>query len=298
MLCPVRFQKISIIGVGLLGGSIGLAAKRHRLAREVVGFVRRRASLRECEKAGAVDYATTDLLAAVARADLVILCTPLAQMHSLTGQFLPALRRGAVVTDVGSVKAGLVRELEATLARSGAHFVGGHPLAGAEKTGVRAARADLFVNAVCVLTPTRNTSETALGRVARFWGTLGARVLELPPEAHDALVSRSSHLPHVVAAALANLVLHPANPTFQAALCASGFRDTTRIASGSPEMWCDIALANRKHLAKSLDAFMSELRTFKRALAQADLKTITRIFETAKSRRDRWCANLASTSTE
>jgi prephenate dehydrogenase len=120
----------------------------------------------------------------------------------------------------------------------------------------------------------------------------------LPPETHDALVSRSSHLPHVLAVALANLVLNPANPKNQATLCASGFRDTTRIASGSPEMWRDIALANRKSLAKSLDEFSSELQKFRRALKTADWKTIARIFETAKGRRDHWCANSASTSTE
>src|SRR5580698_5023667 len=151
----VQFRKITIIGVGLLGGSIGLAVKRRKLAREVAGYVRRAASLKDCEKAGAVDYATTDLLAAVSNSDLVILCTPLAQIRPLAQQFLPALKRGAIVTDVGSVKADVVRELEPLVKRSGAHFVGSHPMAGAEKTGVAAARENLFEHAVCVLTPTR-----------------------------------------------------------------------------------------------------------------------------------------------
>ena len=140
MFLRVQFRKISIIGVGLLGGSIGLAVKRRKLAREVAGFVRRATSFQDCEQAGAVDYATTDLLAAVSNADLVILCTPLAQTRSLAEQFLPALKRGAIVTDVGSVKAGVVRELESLVRKSGAHFVGSHPMAGAEKTGVAAAR--------------------------------------------------------------------------------------------------------------------------------------------------------------
>ena len=138
----MQFQKITIIGVGLLGGSLGLAVKRRKLAREVAGFVRRAASLKDCEKAGAVDYATTDLLAAVSGADLVIFCTPLAQMRALAQQILPALKRGAMVTDVGSVKADVVRELESIIAKSGAHFVGSHPMAGGEKMGVLAARAD------------------------------------------------------------------------------------------------------------------------------------------------------------
>jgi len=290
----VRFQKITIIGVGLLGGSIGLAARRRKLAHEIAGFVRRPASLKDCEKAGAVDFATTDLLAAVSDADLIILCTPLVQMRLLAEQFLPALKRGAIVTDVGSAKAGVVRELESLVQKSGAHFVGSHPMAGAEKTGVRAARGDLFVNAVCVMTPTKRSNAAAVRKVKAFWKSLGARMLRLAPEKHDALVSRSSHLPHIVAAALANLVLAPASPGFQSALCANGFRDTTRIASGSTEMWRDIALANRKNLARSLDAFISELHKFQRVLKKSDAKAISNFLETAKARRDNWCANSTS----
>jgi prephenate dehydrogenase len=294
----VLFRKITIVGVGLLGGSIGLAVKRRRLAREVAGFVRRPASLKDCEKAGAVDYATTDLLAAVSNADLVILCTPLARMRSRVVEMLPALKRGAIVTDVGSVKAGVVRELESLLQKSSAHFVGSHPMAGAEKTGVGASRADLFVDAICVVTPTKKSNEAAVRKVESFWKLLGARTLRLAPEQHDVLVSRSSHLPHVVAAALANLVLAPAAPEFQSALCATGFRDTTRIASGSPEMWRDIALANRKNLSRSVDAFVSELHQFQRILKKSDAKAISKFMETAKARRDNWCACCASPSSE
>lgn len=294
----MQFQKITIIGVGLLGGSIGLAARRRKLAREVAGFVRRKSSLKDCEKAGAVDYATTDLLAAVSNADLIILCTPLAQMRSLAEQILPALKRGAIVTDVGSVKAGVVHELELFVEKSGAHFIGSHPMAGAEKTGVAAARADLFQNAVCVLTPTKNSNKTAVHKLEQFWKSLGARVLKLDAAQHDLLVSRTSHLPHVVAATLANLVLNPANPKAQAGLCATGFRDTTRIASGSPEMWRDIALANRKNLSRSVDAFVTEVKTFQRALKSGNAKAVENYFATAKQRRDNWCAKGASTSSE
>lgn len=295
---PVQFQKITIVGVGLLGGSIGLAVRRGRLAREVAGFVRRPASLKDCERAGAVDYATTDLLAAVSNADLVILCTPLAQMRSLAKQILPALKRGAIVTDVGSVKAGVVRELESLIAKSGAHFIGSHPMAGGEKMGVRAARADLYGKAVCVVTPTRQSNPAAVRKLEKFWKSLGARTLRLDAAQHDLIVSRTSHLPHVVAAALAGLVLDPKHPKSQIGLCATGFRDTTRIASGSPEMWRDIALANRKNLVKSVDAFAGELKNFQSALKKGDAQAVERFFAVAKERRDDWCACSASTSSE
>lgn len=294
----VQFRKITIIGVGLLGGSIGLAVKRGKLAREVAGFVRREASLKDCEKAGAVDYATTDLLAAVSNADLVILCTPLAQMRPLAQQFLPALKRGAIVTDVGSVKADVVREVAAVIQKAGAHFVGSHPMAGGEKMGVLAARADLYDNAVCVITPGKKSNAGAVRKLEKFWQSLGARTIRLDAAQHDLLVSRSSHLPHVTAAALVNLVLNSASPQTQAGLCATGFRDTTRIASGSPEMWRDIALANRKNLAQSLEAFIAELNKFQTALRRNDSKAIEKFFAAAKERRDNWCACGLSTSPE
>ena len=294
----VHFRKITIIGVGLLGGSIGLAVQRRKLARQSAGFVRRRASLKDCEQAGAVDFATTDLFAAVWDADLIILCTPLAQMRARVREMLPALKRGAIVTDVGSVKASVVRELESLVQKSGAQFVGSHPMAGAEKSGVLSARADLFAGTVCIVTPTRKTSRAALKKVTQFWKAIGSRVLELKPEVHDVLVSRSSHLPHVVAATLATHVLNPANPKPQAALCANGFRDTTRIASGSPGMWRDIALANRQNLAKSLNAFIADLQKLQRLVKKGDAKALAKFFETAKQRRDAWCAGCASPSSE
>ena len=295
---PVRWNKVTLIGVGLLGGSLGLALKKRRLAGSVVGFVRRKASVAECEKARAVDLATRDLQRAVESADLIILCTPIAQMRPLVEQMLPALKPGAIVTDVGSVKASVVRDLESLVARAGAYFVGSHPMAGAEKTGVAAARADLFVSAVCVITPTRISNPAAVRKVERLWTSVGSRLLKLTPAAHDELVSRSSHLPHVVAAELVNLVLHPRNPKAQPALCANGFRDTTRIASGSPEMWRDIALANRQNLSRALAAFMRDLEAFRRALKRGDTDAITRFFEQAKQRRDLWSRRAASHSPE
>jgi len=294
----VRWNKITLVGVGLLGGSLGLAVKRRRLARRVEGYVRRAASVTECKKVGAVNRATQDLASAVAGADLVILCTPLAQMRPIVKQMRPALKRGAIVTDVGSVKVSVVKKIESLVAKAGAHFVGSHPMAGAEKTGVSAARADLFVEAVCVVTPTPQSNKAAVREVEQFWKSVGGRLLTLSPEAHDALVSRSSHLPHVVAAALASYVLSSAHPKPQTTLCANGFRDTTRIASGSPEMWRDIAVANRRNLARALDGFIGDLQKLQRSLAKSDAKAVTNFFETAKRRRDDWCSRAASPSPE
>lgn len=294
----VRFRKITIVGVGLLGGSIGLAARKRGLAGEVAGYVRRDASIADCEKFQITDYAATDLLASVSKADLVILCTPLAQMRSLVKQLLPGLKRGAIVTDVGSVKASVVHEVESLIHKSGAHFIASHPMAGGEKTGMSAARADLFENAVCVVTPTRKSNAAALKKVEQFWKLLGGRVLRLTPEVHDQLVSRSSHLPHISAAVLTNLVLSASAPKEQSKLCANGFRDTTRIASGSPEMWRDIALSNRVNLIRALDLFVNDLRKVQAALKNSDADALTRFFETAKQRRDSWCVACASPSPE
>ena len=290
------WQKISLIGVGLLGGSIGLAAKQRGLAGRVCGYVRRAASVAECQKAGAVDEAVTDVARAVEGADLVVLCTPIAQMAALTANMLPALRRGVIVTDVGSVKGSVVAELEQPVAGAGAYFIGSHPMAGAEKMVVGAARADLFERAVCVVTPTAASPKEAVQKVEAFWQSLGGLPLRLSPEAHDDLVSRSSHLPHVVAAELANYVLSPVHPKEQATLCATGFRDTTRIASGSPEMWRDIALANRRHLARVLGVFIEDLQEFQHALETQDAKAIEEFFQQARERREAWQAGHASPS--
>ena len=294
----MRWNKITLVGVGLLGGSLGLALRRRKLAKEIAGYVRREVSIKECERAGATDYATTDLLAAVSGADLIVLCTPLSQMKPLMRQMLPAIKRGAIITDVGSVKGSVVRELESLVAKAGAHFVGSHPMAGGEKQGVLAARAELFECAVCVVTPTRKTNSVALRKVETLWKDVGARLLRASPDEHDAFVSRSSHLPHLMAATLANLVLDPKLPKEQALLCATGFRDTTRVASGSPEMWRDIAVTNRKQIGRALSGFIAELNKFQSALKRGDAKAIAKFYETAKQRRDNWCACCASPSLE
>jgi prephenate dehydrogenase len=280
-----------LAGVGLLGGSLGLAIKRRSLAETVAGYVRREASLLECERLGAVDQVGLDLRATVENADLVVLCTPIGQMRELAERMRPSLKSGAIVTDVGSVKGSVVRELEPLIAEAGAQFVGSHPMAGGERTGVAAARSDLFEGAVCAVTPTAQTDGEALAAVEGFWRSIGCQTIRLAPELHDAFVSRTSHLPHVAAAALAITVLDPAHPSEQRLLCANGFRDTTRIASGSSEMWRDIASANRHCLAEALEAFIAELRRFQSVLSNGDLAAVERFFVQAKERRDSWCAS-------
>ena len=280
----MRWQKVTLVGVGLLGGSLGLALKQRKLAARVEGFVRRPESVRECEKLGVVDAAHLDLNAAVSDADLIVFCTPIAQMRQLAERLRSHLPTHAVVTDVGSVKASLVQELEPLVA----NFVGSHPMAGSEKTGPAAATPELFQNAVCIVTPTPHSHPKAVDRIEELWRSVGAITRRLSPEAHDELVSRSSHLPHLVAAQLVNYILADERPKDQASLCANGFRDTTRIASGSPEMWRDIAMTNRTHIARELAQFIDALQEVRAALEKGDSRAIEEFFIEAKRRRDAW----------
>jgi prephenate dehydrogenase len=294
----MHLEQISIIGAGLLGGSIGLAIRQRQLSARVHAYVRRPESVAECQRLGVAQFATQNMREAVERADLVILCTPLSQMNELAAQMRPFLKAGVVVTDVGSVKAGVARELEPLLRGVKASFVGSHPMAGSERTGLAAARADLFNNAICLVTPTAQSPAHAVGAVQDFWKALGGWPVSMTPELHDDLVSRSSHLPHVVAAELANYVLSPAHPKQQALVCASGFRDSTRIAASSPEMWRDVALANRKNLSRVLGVFIEDLQEFQLALEREDVKAIEEFFNKAKQRREQWRAHPATLSPE
>jgi len=292
----MRWQSISLVGVGLLGGSLALAIKRRHLAARVVACVRREAALVECQNLKIADLVTMDLKEAVQGSELVLLCTPLSQMLGLTTQMRPFLQKGAILTDVGSVKGTVVRDLEPVARQAEAEFVGSHPMAGSEKTGLAAARADLFENAICLVTPGRTSSANSIAKVEEFWRAVGGCPLRLTPEVHDDLVSRSSHLPHVVAAELANYVLSPVHPKEQARVCANGFRDTTRIAAGSTEMWRDIALANRQNLSRVLGVFIEDLQEFQFALERQDATAIEEFFAKAKQRRDQWQAQSAASS--
>ena len=284
----MQWQKVTLVGVGLLGGSLGLALKQRKLAARVEGFVRRQASVDECQKLGVVDAAHLDLTKAVQGADLIVFCTPLAQMRALAERISTSVGRGVpaepLVTDVGSVKRSVVDELEPLFP----NFVGSHPMAGSEKTGPAAATADLFRDSVCIVTPTPQSNPKAVDRIEELWRSIGAISRRLSPDTHDELVSRSSHLPHVLAAQLVNYVLGANRPKDQALLCANGFRDTTRIASGSPEMWRDIALSNRENVIRELAGFIDHLEALRTALQKGDSQAIDRFFTEAKRRRDAW----------
>ena len=294
----MQWEKISLIGAGLLGGSLGLAIRQRKLAVKVHAYVRRAESIAECQRLGIVNLASQNMKEAVERSELVILCTPLSQMRELALQMRPFLKPGAVVTDVGSVKTGVALELEPILREFHISFVGSHPMAGSEKTGLAAARAELFHNAICLVTPTAQAPVDAVCAVQNFWKAVGGWPVRMTPEMHDDLVSRSSHLPHVVAAELANYVLSPAHPKEQALVCASGFRDTTRIAASSPEMWRDVALANRKNLSRVLGVFIEDLQEFKLALEREDAGAIEEFFTKARQRREQWRAHSATMSPE
>jgi prephenate dehydrogenase len=294
----MQSEKISIIGAGLLGGSLGMALRHKKVAANVCAYVRRAESVAEVLDAGAATSATLDLAEAVKDASLVIICTPLGQMRELAEKMRGHLKPGTVITDVGSTKETVVRELEPIFASVRCHFIGSHPMAGSEKTGVKAGRANLFENAICLVTPTLRSNPDAVCTVQNFWKAVGAQTIKMSPELHDDLVSRSSHLPHVVAAELANYVLSPVHPKEQALVCASGFRDTTRIASGSPEMWRDISLANRKNLIRVLGVFIEDLQEFQHALERQDKKAVEEFFANAKERRERWNNRAAGASPE
>lgn len=284
----VRWSKVTIIGIGLLGGSIGLAVRKRRLARVVYGFVRRKAAAREGLRRGALSEAGLDLHDAVADADLVIFCTPISQMEALATQALPSLKRGAIVTDVGSVKNPVVRKLAAKIRRAGAQFVGSHPMAGSERGGVKAAQAELFTDAVCVVTPDRNASKAAVRKVESFWRSLGSRVMSMDASVHDKLVSRTSHLPHLLASALTVQVLDRRQDKRYAQLCATGFRDTTRVAGGSPEMWRDITLANRRNIVRDLAQFEKRLAALRHVIANGSEKQLEHFLAEARELRGTW----------
>ena len=279
----VESPKITLIGVGLLGGSVGLAAKKRGVARCITGLVRRSESIDECLAIGAVDEATQDLAKAVEDASLVILCTPVGGMKDMATQIKPHLSPEAVVTDVGSVKASVVADVEPILPC----FVGSHPLCGSEKTGVAHADADLFEGATCAVTPTEQSDTEAVFKVNEFWGMLGAKVVNLTTEAHDNIVARTSHLPHVVASALVNAILGKPGAG-ESDFIGTGFTDTTRLASGSPMMWRDIALTNSEAIQKAINDLQLELSELKNALDAKDGPALENFFKEGKILRDQW----------
>lgn len=273
------FERVAVIGLGLLGGSVAGAVRARRVAKRVVGVSRGRETAAAALAAGCADEATHDLAAGVAGADLVVLCTPVFAMAETLRRAAPQLAEAALVTDVGSVKGPLVETLPGLLP-PGVHYVGAHPMAGSHETGLRHARPELFEGAVCVLTPTAATPGPALARVRGFWTALGARVVERDPAEHDAEVAWVSHLPHALAFAYAESLAAAPGGAF--ALAAGGFRDFTRIAASDPELWADILVTNRKALAGPLAAAARSLAKLAEALEAGDLESVHRLLAAAR----------------
>ena len=278
-----KFNKITIIGVGLIGGSIGLAIKKRRLAGEVVGVFRRPATLKKALRHRAVDTATMSIEDGVKDADLIIVATPVCSIPAIVRRVARRAKAGAVITDVGSTKQWIVSAIERSLGHTmRAFFVGSHPMAGSECAGVEFARSDLFIGSPCIVTRTKKTDAKALAKVTDLWKALGGAVTVMDPASHDKSVSLVSHLPHIVAFALAGTV-----PARELVYAAEGFRDTTRVASSDPQLWAEIFLSNRKELLRSVAMFEKSLTRITKVLSGGRRKGLTRLLEQAKSRRDR-----------
>ncbi len=276
----MQLNVLTIVGVGLIGGSIGLAARRRGLARHIRGVGRQQASLDRARAVGAVDETFLDLDKAVAGANLVVFCTPVDHIARQVLEAAASCSPGAVLTDAGSTKAVIVRAIERRLP-GGVAFVGSHPLAGSEKRGPEFAEADLFEGRWTVLTPTETTDPRALEQVTAFWQVLGSRTRVMTPEEHDRALAMTSHLPHVVAAALAGIL-----PDELRSLTATGYRDTTRIAGGDPALWTAIAAHNRAALAEGLARLEERLEAFRTAIESGDWATLHDLLARAKEVRD------------
>ncbi|HEX4797854.1 MAG TPA: prephenate dehydrogenase/arogenate dehydrogenase family protein [Burkholderiales bacterium] len=283
-----RIGKLVVVGVGLIGGSFALALRQAGAVGRAIGIgrgpnnIRRALDLKIIDAAGAFDEAT------FGDADLVLLAAPVGQMQRVMGAIAPLLGKNAVVTDAGSTKQDVVelarRELKSSLAR----FVPGHPIAGTEKSGPDAAVAGLYRGRRVVLTPLKGTDPDALALVRSAWETCGAKVFELEPREHDAVLAAVSHLPHVLAFALVDRVARHKDAKRLFSYAAGGFRDFTRIASSSPEMWRDICLANRKALLAELRRYGGELERVRRMLERGDAKALEALFSGARDARERW----------
>lgn len=280
---PFLFEQMTIIGVGLIGGSIARAARGRGLVRRFVGSGRGAPNLERALALGVVDRVEGDHRAAVRDSDLVVVGTPVRAAVEVVRNILPEMRPGAVLTDVGSVKGPFVRAVEGMDLRQ-VRFVGGHPIAGTEKSGVEASFPELFENRRTILTPTAKTDPQALQALKSLWEGMGAQVDILDPETHDRILADISHLPHLIAYALVDTALKGAGLPY----AAGGFRDFTRIASSSPEMWREICLDNREALVASLDVFEERLAALRRLVERGDGEGMEGVFRRAKEGRDGW----------
>ena len=278
-----QLRRITIWGVGLIGGSLGLALKKNGFQGQRIGLGRNIGRLEKALQHDAVDVVTTDIAEGVCGSDLVILCTPVELIPVLVQHIAKVVgsQQPMVLTDVGSTKSVLVETVETLLREYGSDtlsFVGGHPMAGSHETGVGAARATLFENAKCIVTPTENTNQDALQAVRSLWEFVGGVPQLLSPETHDLLVGAASHLPHLIASLLTNTVANVGTEHHKALdFTATGFRDSTRIAAGSPDLWSGIFTQNRDVLLSLIDDIVNNLNEFKTLLQTDNLVEVERV---------------------
>lgn len=276
------FNKTAVIGVGLLGASFSLALKKHGLCNHVTGYGRSKENLKRAKSMGIIDVASPDPAAACSDADLILLAVPAGSFTELVKQACPAFKKGAIVTDVGSVKGDLVYELE-NLMPAGVHFTGSHPIAGSDRSGIDSARADLFRDALCIVTPTERSDPSALKNVMDLWSGLGSRVMALSPAQHDRIYAAVSHLPHLIAYAMVNTV-DDIDRSYLS-YCGQGFRDMTRIAASSPDIWTDISLLNRQNLIEMIALFRENLNRMESHLKTAEADALRQEFVRASRAR-------------
>jgi prephenate dehydrogenase len=276
----MKIHSLAIVGVGLIGGSIALAARKRRLAEHIVGVGRRPEALRQAVSQRLIDEATGELAGAARQADLMVFCTPVDCIADQVLAAAPACKAGTLITDAGSTKARIVQALEGRLP-AGVDFVGSHPLAGSEKRGWEHADAALFQDRLTLLTPGSGTNPEALERTAAFWRALGSRVRVMDPDQHDQALALTSHLPHLAAAALAGIL-----PAELAELTATGFRDTTRVASGDPALWTAIFQENQAAVLTALARLQERLLGLRALLENRDWAALQQELAQAKKVRD------------
>ena len=277
----VHLPTVVVVGVGLIGGSVGLAVRSRMLSGRVIGVGRSSASLAEAKGCGVVTETSTDLSRAAAEADIVVVATGVAAIPELLEQIDKAVRPGTLITDAGSTKASIVAAWEKRRRWRRGRFVGGHPIAGSHRRGPAAAAADLFTGRVTVVTPSKNTPAADAEEVGGFWASLGSTVFMMTPREHDSMLAATSHAPHVLAAAIA-----AATPPESRQLTAGGWRDTTRIAAGDPDLWADILLDNVAAVAKALSRIAGNAEKILEALEKNDRKKLVSLLKRAKEDRD------------
>jgi prephenate dehydrogenase len=283
-------QTLTIIGVGLIGGSLALALKEKGVVGKVIGAGRSEDNLKLAQSLGIVDAWTTSLTGAVKDADVVVVAVPMGACKSVFEIIAPALKNGAIVTDAGSTKQHALDA--AKVLPETVSFVAAHPLAGTEKSGADAAFVSLYQDQLCIITPEQGSDSQALVAISDMWQQAGAKVITMQADEHDALLAAVSHLPHLAAFALVNAVNKQKTDDFDPlSFAAGGFKDFTRIASSSPEMWRDIALANHEALETQVDKLVDELQSIKIALQTQDKDKLIALFSSAKDARDAWLAD-------